>query len=162
MEKLGGYTIQPVWNIVTDDISKEIIQFWSETKAILSDEQRRKRVKQVALIARGPNQKVVGVITTFRRMNSQLGHYFYYLRGMVHTEHEHEGVGRLLSEGTKAFFNNRFKEGEDSDVIGLFMEVENVYLKTHRNHGNSEGFIFVGKNLRGDHCRVYYFEGARI
>lgn len=158
--------IQNVWQAITPELEAEIIQFWLDQKALTSAEEAKQRVAQVAFVARDTNNRLVGISSAYRQFNEQLGNYFYYLRMFVASSARNTSIGKHLSLALNEFFEARFKEGHDPEVIGLFSVVENKFFQKTFNMAiwphPYAGFVYIGKNANGDHLRVYYFEGARI
>ncbi|TNF36632.1 MAG: hypothetical protein EP312_00725 [Gammaproteobacteria bacterium] len=158
------YTLSNVWQAMTPELGEEITRFWLHHHALPSEDAARKRLPQVCLIARNPQGKLIGISTAYKQHNKQLDNYFYYMRAFVEPDSRDLDIGRVFTRGIRDFFEERFIRGEDQEAIGIFLEIENPFFKRHRREAilSDTGFIFVGKNERGDHLRVYYFQGAQI
>lgn len=156
--------IHNVWQAITPELEAEIIQFWLDQKALPSEEEAKKRVPQVAFVARNPANDIVAISTVYPQMSPQLANYLFYARVFVADAARRSHTGQDLLLTAVEFFESRFKEGHNPKIIGLFLEVENAALKQARNQAvwPTTGFVYLGQNARGDHLRVRYFEGARI
>jgi hypothetical protein len=163
MDKDSEYVIDNVWEDKTEDLQNEIIELWM-SHGVLSLEQAKERVKQVFCIGRDRSGNIVGVGTIYPQFNNQLENSFYYFRSFVAPDHRQALLATNLLKFTRDNLNEAFVKGVNTRFIGMLVEVENEYIKKYRNHGvwPNTGFVYIGKNNRGDHLRVYYFEGARI
>lgn len=163
MEKSGEYLIDNVWEEKTENLQNEIIEFWV-THGALSREQANERVKQVFCVGRDKTGKIAGVGTVYPQFNQQLENSFYYYRTFVAPDHRQTLFGTDLLMYARNYLNNLFVKGDNTRFIGMIVEVENEYLKKYRNDGvwPKSGFVYIGKNNRGDHVRVFYFDEARI
>ncbi len=163
LDKSGKYVFQNVWEDKTEDLQKEIIEFWVGHGA-LPREQATERVKQVFCVGRDKSGKIAGVGTVYPQFNRQLENSFYYYRSFVAPDHRQDLLATNLLNFTSNALNDAFIKGINTRCIGMILEVENEYLKNHWNQGAwpYTGFIYIGKNNRGDHVRVLYFEDARI
>lgn len=163
MDKSSEYVIDNIWEEKPEALQNEIIQFWLAHGA-LTREQAVERVKQVFCIGRDKSGKMVGVGTIYPQYNNQLENSFYYYRSFVAPDHRQAALGRHLLTYTRDALNEAFIEGNNMRCIGMLLEVENEFLKKSQNQAvwPRTGFVYIGKNNRGDHVRVYYFEGARI
>ncbi|MBN1366038.1 MAG: hypothetical protein JW976_14620 [Syntrophaceae bacterium] len=163
MDKDSKYVIIKVWEDKTKELENEIVDFWLAHGA-LTREQAEERVKQVFCVIRDSSDKIVGVSTVYIKYNERLENSFYYYRSFVAPEHRQESLARNLLKFTRDDLNKAFVEGVITRCIGMMVEVENEYLKKNHNEGiwPDVDFVYIGKNNRGDHVRLFYFEGARI
>jgi hypothetical protein len=163
MDKNSEYVIDNVWEDKTEDLQNEIIEFWVAHGA-LPREQAMERVKQVFCVGRDSSGNIAGVATVYPQFNDRLENSFYYYRSFVAPDHRQVSLARNLLKFTRDDLNKAFVKGVNTRCIGMIVEVENKYLKKYHNDGvwPDVDFVYIGKNNRGDHVRVYYFEGARI
>ncbi len=164
MSDLGNCELEILWNDMDEKTKNDIVQFWLNEKAILDETTARERVDQVIMIARDTQQRIVAACTAFETYNEQLENYFYYYRTFVAASHRRSNLARSLIVEARQYFESCFAEGTNVKVIGMFVSIESEVIKRYRNEGiwpNSR-FVYIGKNERGDHLRVCYFEGARI
>jgi hypothetical protein len=163
MDKNSEYVIDNVWEDKTEALQNEIVELWI-FHGVLTREQATERVKQVFCVGRDQSGKIAGVATVYPQFNHQLENSFYYYRTFVAPDHRQTLLGTDLLMFTRDALNEAFVKGVNTRFIGMIVEVENEYLKKYRNDGvwPKSGFIYIGKNNRGAHVRVYYFEGARI
>ncbi len=164
MELPTGYRLENVWENKTVGLKEEIINFWLQVRALPTREEAENRVDQVIFVVRYTNNNIVAVSTVYKQFNKQLNNDFYYFRCFVGRGHRQYNLGAVLIVTARDFLNERFISKINTDVIGMFVVSENERINRKRNQAiwpYSE-FIFVGKNDRGDHLRVFYFDGARI
>ena len=156
--------LENVWEGKTAELREEIIRFWMQTGALEDRERAVERVEQVMFIVRHPEGGIAGVSTVFRRLHRELDNTFYFFRCFVAEEHRQYNLGVVLLVAARDFLNERYVAGSDTSAIGMMVEVENERLRRIRNQAvwPLSGFVYIGKNPRGDHLRVYYFHGARI
>jgi hypothetical protein len=153
-----------VWGEKSPELSREIIDFWLEHKALTSRQQAEQRVPEVIYLARDPSGQIAAVSTIYNKLNPQLHNHFYHFRCFVARSHRRSQVAFSLLMAARDLLNRRFAEGKETLAIGMLMEVENPALQQHRNEAiwPLSRFVYVGKNERGAHIRVFYFDDARI
>ena len=164
MEPPTGYRLENVCQNKTAGLKNEIIDYWLQARALQTREEAQKRVDQVIFIVRFTNDDIVAVSTVYKQFNKQLSNNFFFFRCFVSREHRHFNLGAVLIVNVRDFLNERFVRKTDTDAIGMFVVIENERLKKKRNQAiwPYSKCVFVGKNARGDHLRVFYFDGARI
>jgi hypothetical protein len=93
-----------------------------------------------------------------------VGHPFYYFRCFVEERHRRASLALHLLMAARQELNARFVAGENPQIIGMVLEVQNEALQQFRTEAVwlRTGFVYIGRNQRGDHVRVSYFDGARI
>lgn len=163
-KKEQPFTIQNIWENISDSNEEEIIQFWLKSGALHNYQQAQERLKQVIFIARNNDNDIVGISTAYKQYNQPLENYFYYMRAFIHPNYRQSGIARSFALGIIEFFETRFLQKIESDVIGIFLETENQAIKANRKEAIMEktGFVYIGKNEKGDHLRVRYFKGAHL
>ena len=147
-----------------DEVGEDIIQFWMENRALNNRQQAIERLKQVIFVAGNEDNKVIGISTAYKKYNQTLENNFYYMRAFVHSGYRDLDIGREFTWGIINYFEERFQNKTAIDAIGIFLEIENKFFQEHRREAilSDTGFVYIGKNERGDHLRVRYFEGAKI
>lgn len=158
------FTIHNVWQQVDPLLAGEIATFWLEQKALADRRLAIERAQQVVFIARGEEGNIAGVSTAYKQLNPQIEHHFYYMRAFVHPDYRDGDIGRIFTRAIVALFELQYVSGADKEVIGVFMEIENRFFQHFRRDAilQEAGFVYIGKNERGAHLRVRYFEGAQI
>lgn len=158
------YDIQNVWKDKTGELKEEIIDFWLSEKAIGSRDMAEKRVDEVFFTARNKEGGIVGVNTAYKKYNRQLENRFYYYRTFIAPEARKSSVMGEMFNSLMNFLISRFENKEDTEAIGVLLEVENEFLKKRLNQAVWPGnnFVYIGKNERGAHLRVSYFPNALI
>ena len=164
MELPTGYRLENVWENKTVRLKEEIINFWLHVRALQTRKEAEDRVDQVIFIIRYTNNNIIAVSTVFKQFNKQLNNNFYYFRCFVSREHRRNNLSAVLIVNARDFLNESFITKTNTDVIGMFLVIENEMLKKKRNQAilPYSKCVFVGKNERGDHLRVCYFDDARI
>lgn len=159
-----SFSLERVWQSIDASLSKDIVDFWLINGALKNREAAMQRVGQVAYIARASSGEIVAVTSAYLKENTQLNGSFYYLRAFVAEPARRSSVGIELLRKVQTYFESLYKEGMLSPAIGLFLEVENPLIKKSLNEAiwPDTNFVYIGSNTKGDHLRVYYFDGARI
>ncbi|MFZ5562526.1 MAG: hypothetical protein ACOZBW_00625 [Thermodesulfobacteriota bacterium] len=163
--KDNEYLLENVWENKAPELKNEIIEFWMKHNALPNREIAQERVRQVFCIGRdGANHALAGLGTVYEKYNPQLENSFYYYRSFVAPEHRRSLLATNILLHTRDFLENAFIKKDLTKCIGMFMEVENEALQKLRNQAvwPYSGFVYIGKNEKGYHLRVYYFKGALI
>ena len=157
------YYLERVWEKNNTEVDEEIIRFWLSEK-VLSEQQARQRVKQVFFLARDPGKNIIGINTVYKQYNNQLENYFYYYRTYVTPRARKLQIVSEMLLQTKDYLESNFVDEVDTEAIGMMLEVENEEIKKRLNQAiwPVSNFVYIGKNQRGDHLRVYYFKNALI
>lgn len=158
------FKLQRVWQALDIDLTEEIVSFWVDNKALPSREAAAARVGQVVYVARSSSGQISAVTTAYLQHSEQLNNHFYYMRVFVADASRRSQLGIELLRKVQSYFESLYQQGMLSPAIGLLMEVENPLLKKARNEAvwPTTNFVYIGNNAKGDHQRVYYFDGARI
>ncbi len=157
--------MQNVWATKTPELQTEIIDFWLRTGALPSREHAAERVDQVIMLGRATaSQQIVAVSTVYVQVNQQLGHPFYYFRCFVDEAHRRASLALHLLVAVRRELNARFVAGENPQILGIVLEVQNAAITQELTQAvwPRTGFVYIGRNPRGDQVRVAYFDGARI
>ncbi|MBX3015409.1 MAG: hypothetical protein KF832_28070 [Caldilineaceae bacterium] len=165
MNLLENYQLDKVWEAKTPALQAEIMRFWLHTGALSSHEEAENRVNQVIFVARTKaEQQIVAISSVYIQVNQQLGYPCYYFRCFVEERHRRASLASQLLLATQQELNARFGGGENPQVIGMVVEVQNEALRQFRTEAiwPHSGFVYIGRNGRGDPVRVAYFDGARI
>ncbi len=160
-----AYYLENIWTAKTSEVQAEIVDFWLQTGALATYEEAAKRVAQVIFLSRAKaNGQIVAVSTVYIQFNQQLGHPFYYFRCFVAEAHRRASLALHLLQAAREELNMRFTTGENPQTLGLVLEVQNEAIQQHLTTAvwPRTGFVYIGRNPRGDHVRVSYFDGARI
>ncbi len=159
-----GYAVEVVWQSKNEALLAEVVTFWLEQAALTSKEEAEKRAPQVACVVRAVSGKLAGVSTVYQQRHLRFGVEFHYFRCFVAKEHRGANLSPLLLYEVSVHLESRFKQGHDPQVIGVFMEIQNDQVQRNMNQAVWPylPFVYTGRNARGDHERVYYFDGVRI
>lgn len=147
----------------TDEVDERaVIEFWGRERAV-EGPVARERVAEVAFVAVA-DEAVAGLSTVFLKQSRQLRMKMWHYRTFVAREHRLSSIAYLLLIQTRDHLERQFVCGGDTRAPGVMFELENEGLKK-RNEAvwpYDARYAFIGENAKGDHCRVYYFAGARV
>lgn len=161
---LEGFRIDNVRESGDNRLIDKAIELWLSERA-LSEVEARRRAGQLLLVATCENTgRVAGVTTTYLKDHPVLRLPLWNMRAFVAHEFRQHDVGYHMLFATREYHEKQFVSGNDTRGRGLYMEIENPVIKKYRNQAvwPRSRLVFIGLNRRGDHCRVSYFEGARI
>jgi hypothetical protein len=165
MELGDAYYLENLWGAKTPGVQEELIGFWLRTGALPARAEAERRVAQAFFVAQTKaDQQLVAISSVYVQTNQQVGHPFYYFRCFVEERHRRASLARHLLMAARQELNARFIAGENPQIIGMVLEVQNEALQQFRTEAVwlRTGFVYIGRNQRGDHVRVSYFDGARI
>lgn len=164
------YRLDTVWPMLPDAVREEVVSFWLAESAI-PDLVAQERAHQLLVVARDSSGRVVGVSTALRMHVEQLGFDCFYYRTFVGRAHRARGLRstelfwNILRESYR-LLNERFLQGSDPGVLGLYAEIENRSIMRVRNEAvwqeSGMNVVYIGRTQDGRHLRVWYFDSARI
>jgi len=147
-----------------DSLKQRAIDRWLADGVMPAAEASRRAEELLLVATHIADDEVAGMATTYLGTGGRLDLPLWHMRAYVAPDYRrHEIAFRMLMEAMQ-YHRGEFAAGRDTRGLGLYMEIENPYIKQHRNQAlwPLSGLTFVGVNARGDHCRVAYFEGARL
>jgi hypothetical protein len=160
-----GDGLQAVWPAPTVQDQDDVVRFWLGEQA-MSEPEARARAPQLLVIARDEAGCVMGVSTAVATWVERLGIRCFYYRTFVGQAHRARGVARDILVASCNHLNQRFAQGIDPEVLGVFLDIENPALaRVHNQAVWREGefcFVFVGQTPSGHQLRVAYFDEAKI
>ncbi|MCP4426250.1 MAG: hypothetical protein GY803_17300 [Chloroflexi bacterium] len=160
---LQNYRLENVWESKTNELRNEIIQFWLEHGALVARQQAGERVDQVIFVVRDQSDQIVAVNTAYQQYNQQLRNHFYYYRAFVSEPHRQSDLAAQLTLTACDYFNQQFLAGRNPQLIGVFTVIESAILRKHGTQAVWRNtLIYIGQDSRGNHLRVFYFDGAHI
>ena len=166
-----GYRLQTVWPAPTVAVRDEVVNFWLAEGALPDRLLAEARAPELLVVAQTPKGQVAGVSTAVRTFVPQLGFECFFYRTFVGQAHRTRGLRstELVHKiGLHSFqcLNERFRQGYDPGVLGLYAEIENTSLMRVRNElvwqDSGMNAVYIGRTPDGRHIRVWYFDGARI
>jgi GNAT superfamily N-acetyltransferase len=137
---------------------------WRST-GVLDATTIEERIPEVLMVAVSEDRdQVIGINTSYLVTPPALNLPVWAYRTFVDPSHRESDVAILMLQAAIEWHEARFVSGEDRSGLGVYMEVENPIIKRYRNEAvwPSTRMSFVGWGPLGEHCRVRYFEGARI
>ena len=165
------YQLQGVWPSPSKAIQDEVVSFWLAEGALPDPAIASQRACELMVVARNAAHQIVGVSTAKAACVDQLRFECFYYRTFVGSANRSRGlhstglVWRILQESHR-LLNQRFQEGCDPNVLGIYMEIENDKVMRFRNDAvwqeNGMNVVYIGQTRDGQHIRVWYFDGARI
>ena len=159
-----AYQIVDVRQQMDEDQKQEIIEFWVKEGA-LNTEQGAKRVEQVLQIVKvAETGEIAGVCTAFVFFVESMQLHFYQYRSFIGQAHRQAGLVKVLIDDSYKLLNREFREGRQTQAVGIFLDIENEHLKRRNRTVWKEAgdFFFVGLGRNGNHIRIAYFDDSRI
>ena len=166
-----SYQLEAVWPTPSVAVREDVINFWLAESALPNRPAAQERAHQLLVVARDFEGQVAGVSTAVRTFVSQLGFECLYFRTFIGRAHRGHGLRttrlfwKILLESYR-FLNERFLDGCDPDVLGLYAEIENRSIMRNRSdlvwHDCGMNAVYIGRTPDGRHIRVWYFDGARV
>ncbi len=166
----GPFTLFHAWPHPDELTRRSIIDFWAANDALPAGDPElgERRARQVVVIAREhETNKIAGVSTAVATPVESLGFPCFYYRTFVAPEQRASWVlSKAIFLNSYRLLNERFQQGCDADVLGLLIEVQNESLQRHLKYAvwalDGMNVVYIGKNSKGIHRRVWYFEGAEV
>ncbi len=165
------YHLEAVHPEPSTQLQSEAIAFWRENGALDDSEAAARRAKQLLVVARDAEGQLIGVSTCQPTMIDRLGFPCFYYRSFIGKQHRSHGLRGLklaqkILTAAHKHLNNRFLEGCDPNVLGLYLQVESESIRRNRNDliwtDDGMNCVYIGRNESGHHLRAYYFDGARM
>lgn len=159
-----GFVIENVRESGNQELIDKAMARWTDD-GVISGEEAKKRAGQLLIVATSEaDGTIAGMATTYLQTQAALRLPLWHMRAYVAPEFRKQEIGMQMLFATVDFHKSRYESGADRSGCGLYMEIENPYIKKYRNEAiwpNSR-LAFVGLNAKGDHCRVRYFNGAGL
>ena len=166
-----NYQLEGVWPTPSESVREEVVNFWLAELPSSELAATQERAHQLLVVARDPDGKIAGVSTALRMHVVQLGFDCFFYRTFIGQSHRVRGVrstglGWKILHKSYRLLNERFQQGDDPGVLGLYAEMENPSIMKCRNEAvwqeDGMNFVYIGKTQSGRHVRVWYFDGARV
>lgn len=168
---VSEYRLQPVWPTPTAAVQQEVVRCWLTEGALPDRTTAEARAPQLLVVARDPTGEIAGVSTAIRAFVPQLGFECFFYRTFVGRAHRVQGLqsrqlGKQILQHSHRLLNERFQQGIDPEVLGIYLEIENPVVMHVRNDAvwQDDGMnaVYVGRTSDGRHMRIWYFDGARV
>jgi len=162
--RLDEFEIDNVRESGNRDMIDGAVELWLAERALPRAGAERRR-DQLLLVAREvASDRIAGMVTTYLETQPRLRVPLWTMRAYVAEDFRQRDIGFHMLFATLDYHQQRFLSGEDTSGRGLYMEIENPIIQRARNEAvwQRSRFVFIGVNARGHHCRVRYFDGARI
>ena len=153
----------PVWKKITPELEAEIVEFWTNSKALGEGKDAANRVKQVVCIAREQDGAIVGVSTAQPRIVPRLRQPMYFYRNFIAEGARGQKLSPAFLEASKQALQEYNLGLSKPLCLGVIIELENKAVAAHRNEAQwKEGFTFIGYSPKGLTLRVSYFDGVKL
>ncbi len=164
MPETRYHITENVWNRVSPDLRREVVQFWMAKNALSIQEEAEERAEQVVFIVRDLVRQIVGLCTAKKMFSERLNNFVYFYRTMIDPSYQRSGLAFDLLIKTRDFLETRFTQGIERESIGILLTVENEDINAtfRKAIWPRTGFVFIGFNRNGHQVRVYYFKDAEI
>lgn len=157
------YSIELCLGKLDDKRLQQVADFLHSESALEDPQEAMQRAERTAALAYDSSGKLIGQLSAEARYVEQLHNRFWTVAVYISPDHRHFSLSRRMAREARDFLEQRFLAGEDPDIIGLFMVLQTRAYKQQRNSAiTPDGYIFIGRNRRGDNMRVCYFKGAMI
>ena len=143
---------------------EQAVNLWLAEGVLAPEEARRRSAELLMVAVKREDGSVMGVCTTYLDTPVALRMPMWCFRTFVAKSCRQQNVALRLLLAARDFHEQQFVSGADTSGRGLYMEIENLIIQKHRNEAVwlRSKMVFIGFNARGDHCRAYYFPGARV
>ena len=154
----------PVWKQVTPALADELVAFWRDNNAIMSEAVAQRRVEQVVCIARDERGALCGVGTALVKVLPRLRQPTYYYRQFfaksLRGQHQELAFFQRCKQVLQAY-NAGLAQAES---LGILLEIENAKIAAAYKRAIEPGFdaVFIGYSPRGLQLRVSYFDDASL
>jgi hypothetical protein len=137
---------------------------WARERAVVPEEEARRRVHEAINVVIDRDEGVVAVSTAYVQRNTKLDMNLWYFRTFVSSPHRNTHVSTQLTFKNRDLLEHRYTSGEDTRAGGIAFELENQGLRKYLNTAiwQPADFIYIGDTERGVPVRVHYFPGARV
>lgn len=164
MGEARAFRIDNVREAGDASLEQRAVERWLADGVIPAAEADRRRDQLLLVATHLADDRIAGMATTYLETARRLDLPLWHMRAYVAPEFRRHEIGFQMLMETVRYHREQFASGQDTRGLGLYMEIENPVIKQHRNQAlwPLSGLAFVGVNARGDHCRVSYFEGARV
>lgn len=158
------FTYDTIWKKVSPELTRELVAFWTEEKALLKSGNPELRAQQAVVAMRDEQGGIAAVCTAVIKTTPRLRQPLYYFRIFCAAKYrgEHTSLPMLLAS-QKALLEYNLGL-ESPEAIGMLIEVENRMIASRFNEAfwPRTGFSFIGYSPRGMVLRAYYFPGFAL
>lgn len=146
---MSKYNVSFVYQSLSDEQKKEIIDFWLENKALPDKSVAEKRVGQVCCVIRDGEDNLVGLSTAFLRDFTAPNNPYFFCRIFIKKENRDEYNLR------KSVFQTMYKELKAlsaGKAFGLAVVLENISLQklsASTAFFKKRGYTYHGKSAQG-------------
>lgn len=159
-----GYNTEVAWELLDPTLATKVAAFSVEQELYPDETTAHIHVRSTATVGLDVSGVVVGIATVEKVLVPQLDTHMWQYRTFIAKTHRQSHLASVMLLETRNFFEDMYVSAKNRECMGMYMEVDNEMLKRVRNHAiwPNSNFVYIGKNERGDHLRVYYFPDARL
>lgn len=156
-----SFTYDAIWKKVTPELARELIEFWTEEKALPKAGNPELRAQQAVVAMRDEQGKIAAVSTAMVRVIPRLRQPLYYYRTFCAEKHRGGNTSIPMMKASQQALLDYNLGLEKPESIGVLIEIENKMIAEHYNEAfwPQTGFSFIGYSPRGLILRAYYFPG---
>lgn len=157
------YELTQVWPQISQRDSEDLLAFWKAHHAIPNEDEARRRLSQVVLLARDADGEIAGVCTAYPATPPQLGQPVYVWRVFIAPAWRSSRLMFNLGSRSCAVLGE-YARAHGYPCIGILVELENERFKEVGRQAEwpRPRFTYIGKSPRGLDVRIHYFKGARL
>lgn len=152
---------------MTDQDTDRLREFYREEETFPSVIAMEARLHEAVVIAEMDDGKILGVIRAFATTPPQIMQPLYYHCTFISKNNRDGSILRKLIRRSVEILEE-YAVVKDYPCVGVLMELFNAAFyekpKTWRRKGVWPGlpFHYIGKSIRGNDLRVYYFPDAYL
>ncbi|HRW99104.1 MAG TPA: hypothetical protein P5280_06420 [Cyclobacteriaceae bacterium] len=166
MKSIKEIQLQDAWKKKDPAIRESAKSFWLAHKVILREEVLTERSKQLLVVARDSNGKIIATSTALKTHVKLLNNnWLYQYRCFVDPMYRTIGLDIHLTVESLRLLE-AYASDELEKPIGVYVVVENENLMNNKINNaavwRAYKMYFVGFNSKGQQVRVLYFNGAMI
>ncbi len=157
------FELTQVWPQISEQDGEDLLAFWKAHKAIPNDDEARRRLSQVVLLARDRDGAIAGVCTAYAVTPPQLGQPMYFWRVFIAPVWRSSRLFATLMLRSCSVLEV-YARKHDYPCIGILVELENERFNKVGRKAEWPSFrlTYIGKSPRGLDVRAHYFKGARL
>lgn len=144
-----GYTIDNVYQAVSDGLRAEIVDMWLNNKIIPSRGMALRRVDQVFLSIRNPAGQLAGVATVYVDDFQQRGDSYYFFRMFIQPHDRIPGLMRFSAVLTRDLLRARHKPGGPQGIVHV-NENQKLMRPGMRRMFERNGYEYMGRTPKGN------------
>lgn len=153
------YALRAVYGEMDANLANEILAFWMTNDAIKDPQEARRRVAEVACVARNAEREIVGVNSVYQGTLGESARPYYFYRIFIG---KRDRVLGLAGRMRKVCLGLLRTIAAGNGVVGLAMVAENAKYMTlaSRRQLSRSGWQYVGREALGRDVWKIDFDGS--